>query len=320
MTRHLWSATLPLLLLACSPAPDSGWSGYAEGEHVYVAAPIGGRLDQLSVRAGERVRQGMPLFALDAQAELAASAEAKARLQASQAQADNTAKGRRPDELAVTRAQRAQAQAQAVLAQAAWRREKELVDKGFVSMAQLDSAAATLRQSEARVAELDSALRVASLPARSDERSAALAQVESARQAWQQAEWRVDQKQQRAPVDAEVAEVFFRPGEFVAAGQPVLALLPADAVKARFYVPENELTSVSLGQPVRLSCDGCGAPVTARVSRIATAPEFTPPVIYSNAQRARLVYLVEAQPEAGAAVSMRPGQPLDVTPLPKGTP
>ena len=301
------------LLAACGPPAATGWSGYAEGDYVYIAAPIAGRLDRLVVHAGDQVRQGAPLFALDALAEQAAADEAQARVKASDAQAQNTAKGRRPQELAVIRAQLEQARAQAVLARSAWQRQKELVDRGFVSAAQLDSAAATLRQADAKVSELDNALRVATLPARGDEQAAAQAQAESARQSLRQSEWRVAQKQQSAPSDAQVAEVFYRQGEYVAAGQPVLSLLPPGSVKARFYVPEAQLAQIALGQAVRLSCDGCGEPVAARISRIGTAPEFTPPVIYSNAQRARLVYLVEARPDvATAAARLRPGQPLDV--------
>lgn len=302
------------LLAACGQSVGSGWSGYAEGDYVHIAAPIAGRLDQLAVRAGDTVKQGAALFALDAQAEQAAVDEAQARLQASDAQAQNSAKGRRPEELAVIRAQVEQARAQAVLARSAWQRQKELVERGFVSASQLDSAAATLRQADAKLSELERSLQVATLPARSDERTAAQAQAESARQVLRQAQWRLAQKQQTAPADAQVAELYFHPGEYVGAGQPVLSLLPPGSVKARFYVPEAELAQIALGQAVRLSCDGCGEPVSARISRIATAPEFTPPVIYSNAQRARLVYLVEARPEpAAAAARLRPGQPLDVT-------
>lgn len=315
----LLPAALALLagVSGCGQPAPTGWSGYAEGDHVYIAAPIGGRLDRLAVRAGDPVKQGDPLFALDAEAEQAAVAQAEAQAQASAAHARNTDKGRRPDELAAVRAQLAQANAQAALAQSAWRRQKALVDQGFVAASQLDSATATLRQAEQRVAELQSNLRVAQLPARSDERQAAEATAASAREAVRAGAWRVAQKQQAAPADAQVAEVFYRQGEYVGAGQPVVSLLPPGAVKARFYVPEAELAALALGQSVTLSCDGCGAAVNARISRIATAPEFTPPVIYSNAQRARLVYLVEAKPDPAQAMRLHPGQPLDVHPAAK---
>jgi HlyD family secretion protein len=91
-----------------------------------------------------------------------------------------------------------------------------------------------------------------------------------------------------------------------------VALLPPGNIKARFYVPQAQLPSIALGQKVMLHCDGCGAPLEARVTRIATQPEYTPPVIYSNAQRAKLVFLVEAKPVPAAATRLHPGQPLDV--------
>ena len=66
-----------------------------------------------------------------------------------------------------------------------------------------------------------------------------------------------------------------------------------------------------------LYCDGCAAPIPARVSYIASDVEFTPPVIYSQENRARLVFLVEAKPEPDAKAKLHPGQPLEVSLEPK---
>ncbi len=109
-----WSALLGLS--ACSEKPLPAWSGYAEGDYLYIAAPLAGRLDVLSIESGQKVEKGAPLFALDAEVEQAARAEALAREAAARAQAANTEKGRRSDELAVTEAQLAQATTQATLA------------------------------------------------------------------------------------------------------------------------------------------------------------------------------------------------------------
>jgi HlyD family secretion protein len=106
--------------------------------------------------------------------------------------------------------------------------------------------------------------------------------------------------------------VFFRQGEYVQAGQPVVALLPPANIKLRFFVPESELAALKLGQAIRVRCDGCGAPVVATLSHIASQAEYTPPVIYSNSQRARLVFMVEAKPEPADAARLHPGQPVDI--------
>ncbi len=311
-----WIAAAAALTVAvgCGGKPDDTWSGYAEADYVYVASPLAGTLSVLHVQAGQRVSRGRPLFALESESEKAARSEADARLEAARFQAENIDKGKREPEVAVNLAQLSQARAQAELAQHDLARKRELVAKGFISRAQLDEARATLAQAQARVREVSAMVEVARLPARADERSAADAEVEAARQALRQSVWREQQKQQAAPADAQVADTFFRPGEFVAAGQPVVALLPPGNLKARFYVPEGKLSTVALGQDVLLQCDGCGAPIAARVTHIATRPEYTPPVIYSNSQRSKLVFMAEAKPAPADAARLRPGQPLDVRP------
>jgi HlyD family secretion protein len=309
--NRLW-LVLPLAVAACQPGPPAGWSGYAEGDYVYIAAPIAGALTSLAVHKGERVGKGATLFALDAESETAARQEAQARVDAARAQASNQEKGKRRDEVAVIESQRAQAAANAQLARSELARITQLAAQNFVSASRVDDARAALEAAQARLAELDAALRVARLPARSDERAAAQAAVEAARETLRGLEWRERQKRLAAPADAIVAEQFFRVGEWVGAGQPVLALLPDGAVHARFFVAEAEIATLALGQKVALRCDGCGAPIEARIDFIASQAEYTPPVIYSNAQRARLVFRVEARPAPADAARLRPGQPLDV--------
>jgi len=306
-----------VLLSACAPKPPEGWSGYAEGEYVYVAPALAGTLVRLDAQRGQIVEPGAPLFALEADNEEAGRAEATARRDAARAQAANTAKGRRSDELAVVEAQLAQAKSQARLAAAELARQQVLVAQGFISAARLDEARTAAAQAQERVSELAAALRVARLPARTDEQAAAVAGVQAAEQALAQSIWREQQMLKLAPLRAQVAETYFREGEWVNAGQPVVSLLPAGGVKARFFVPEAEIAALALGQAVVLRCDGCGAPLPARVSFIATQAEYTPPVIYSNSQRAKLVFMVEARPAAADAARLRPGLPLDVRRVPE---
>ena len=306
---------IPVLLTACSDSPPAGWTGYAEAELVYIAPPVAGRLTTLAVRSGEAVGAGQALFELDATPELAADAEARARARSAQAQAADADKGRRAPELAVTRAQLDQARAAERLASIDLTRQQELLAQGFVSRSRVDDAATTLAQARARVAELGAAVQVGRLPAREDKRAAARALAEAAQSGRAQTAWRVEQKRQSAPMPARVQDVFMHPGEWVAAGQPVLALLPPANRKARFYVPQSVVGGLKLDAVVNLHCDGCGAAIPARISFIAAGPEYTPPVIYSNQQRDKLVFLVEARPvKAEDAERLHPGQPLDVTP------
>ena len=297
---------------ACAERADTGWSGYVEGDYVYVASPLGGSLEALAVKRGQTVARGEPLFSLESEAEKAAREEAAARLAAAQAQAQDLQKGRRPDELAMSEAQLAQARAEAKRASDEYLRQQALLAQGFISPQRLEDARAAAEQARQKAAEATAALRVARLPARTDERVAATATAQAAQQALRQTDWRTQQKQQRAPADAVVADTFFRVGEWVQPGQPVVALLPPGQTRARFFVPEAALASIAIGQPVTIHCDGCGAPIAARIDFIATQAEYTPPVIYSNSQRARLVFMVEARPDPKDGARLKPGEPVDV--------
>lgn len=311
----LGALPVALGLAGCQPAAPAAWSGYVEGDYVYVAAPVAGTLTQLAVTQGQTVSAGAPLFQLDDVAARAARAQAEAQVQAAHAQAVNGQTGLRAPQIAVSRAQLAQARAAATLADAELRRQRTLVSQGFISQSQLDNAATAARQAHDKVSELEAALKTAEQPtARPAELAAAQANTQAAQEAQAQAAWREQQARQMAPAAGLIADTFFRQGEYVPAGQPVLSLLPPDHRKARFYVPEALIGQLQVGQAVSLNCDGCGAPIAARITRIAPQAEYTPPVIYSNTQRSKLVFLVEARPAPADALRLRPGQPLDVRP------
>jgi len=114
-----------------------------------------------------------------------------------------------------------------------------------------------------------------------------------------------------SPVEGTVEQVYFRVGEMVSAGRPVVALLPPGNMKVRFYVSEATLPQITIGQTVNVSCDGCADGLTAKVSFIARSSEFTPPVIYSLEERSKLVFLIEARPDHPER--LRVGQPVSVT-------
>jgi HlyD family secretion protein len=99
----------------------------------------------------------------------------------------------------------------------------------------------------------------------------------------------------------------------VDAGAPVVSLLPPANILVRFFVPEPALPHIHAGQRVNISCDTCPPHLTATVSFVAPQPEYTPPVIFSEQTRDKLVYLIEAHPPANEALVLKPGQPVTVT-------
>jgi HlyD family secretion protein len=312
MFRPLSAGVIALALAACSPAEDTAFTGYAQGEMVYVAAPVGGQLKSLAVARGDVVAAGAPLFKLDVDPQVFARAEAAARAAQSAAQAANLKSGKRPSELRVLEDQLAQARAAAVASDELLRRNRELVARNFVSASVLDELVARRDADAARVAELRAQLQVAREAARPDEIAAADAGAAAAQAALAQSRWRELQTAQVAPTAATVFDTLYRVGEQVPASAPVVVLLPPDNLKLRFFVPEPVLGKVAVGQTVAVSCDGCPSGLQAKVSFVSPQAEFTPPVIYSNESRAKLVFTVEAVPAEAARAAFKPGQPVQV--------
>ncbi|MGH8447503.1 MAG: HlyD family secretion protein [Solimonas sp.] len=301
-----------LLLTACGNGSSKQFQGYVEGEFVYVASSQAGRLDSLAVQRGDQAAAQAPLFALEATLEAAAQRQAERQLAAAQAQYADLQTGKRPPEVAVARAQLVQAIAADRNSAEQLRRDEALVASGAVSRAQLDVSRATAEENAARVHELRSQIEVAVLPGREQQLAAQAAQVEAARAELDQANWRFGEKTIKATRAGLVYDTLYRVGEWVAAGSPVVRLLPPDAVKVRFFVPETIVGGLRNGQAVSLHCDGCARDVPATIRYVSSEVEYTPPVIYSNETRNKLVFMVEAWPAPADAALLHPGQPVAV--------
>jgi HlyD family secretion protein len=169
-----------------------------------------------------------------------------------------------------------------------------------------EAALASAQQGFARAQEL---LRTAAGTQKTmDDAKAALQQAQANLDA---AQTRLTRRRQLSPVTGSVEEVYYRPGETVQPGKPVVALLPPANLKIRFFAPERELAAIQIGESVGVTCDSCATGLTAKVTFIARSAEYTPPVIYSLEERAKLVYLIEARPDDPS--KFRVGQPVTVT-------
>jgi len=241
------SAVLALfVMVSCRDQPNDRFQGYVEGEFVYVASPLAGQLETLSVQRGQQVTAGQPLFALDETTEKAA---------------------------------REQAQAALALSEAEYARQEQLFRKGPASVQDFDRARSTRDQDRQRLT---------------------------------QAEWNFDQKRQSVPQAGFVYDTLYRQGEWVAAGKPVVVLLPPQNIKVRAFVPEARIGIIHYGQTVRVLVDGVRDPFVGQVSYISPHAEYTPPVIYSRESRAKLVFMVESVFDPAVSAKLHPGQPVDV--------
>ena len=310
--RRLACLLALLAVVSCDKPPDTGaFQGYVDAEFLRMAAPEGGWVTAVSVTKGERVTADTLLFTLDDTLQRAAVAQARASLAQARSSLDDLLKGARPEEIASIEAQLAAAEASLELARLQRARQEELARTRVASEQALDQARAAADQATAQRDRIKADLATARLPARADRIAAARASVEAAQAALEQAEWHLAQRRVTSPVASLVDDVVRHPGEWVPASGTVVSLLPPDATKVVFYVPEARRNALRLGDTVQVECSGCPRDLTARISRVAHEAEYTPPVIYSRETRQKLVWRTEAI-LAAIPGAPTPGQPVTV--------
>jgi HlyD family secretion protein len=301
------------MLVSCNPSDPNRVQGYVEGEYMYVASPFAGALESLQVQRGNQVKEGDQLFWLDSASEKAARDEAERRLAQARANLEDVRKGKRPSEIEAIKAQLKQARAALRLSNSEFARQEELMrEPGATAELEFDRARSMRDQNRQRVSQLEADLLTAQLGSRTDQIMAAEAEVRAREAALAKAEWDYSQKHQRAPKAGLVFDTLYREGEWVAAGHPVVALLPPQNIKVRAFVPETLIGTIHPGDRVRVTVDGVREPFIGTVSYISPKAEYTPPVIYSQESRGKLVFMIEAVFDPTVASNLHPGQPVDV--------
>ncbi|MBM3562478.1 MAG: HlyD family efflux transporter periplasmic adaptor subunit [Alphaproteobacteria bacterium] len=298
---------------------DGVFLGYVEGDILYISPYESERIASIAVAAGSVVKKGDPLFTMTTALLDRAREEATARIAQLEAQVENLqAAMNRPEQIAVLQAALERAEAALQLSRADYDRQRKLYADGHVAKAALDRAEMARARDEASVKEARRQVEASRMASRTQEIEAAEASLKQARAQLDALNIRIKRQNVASPADGVVQDVFFRPGEIVNAGQPVIALLPPENRKVRFYASEPELPKISLGERVRITCDGCPGDLYGKITYIAGRQEYTPPVIFSDKERAKLVFKAEAHLE-GAARALPLGMPVAVTPAPEST-
>ena len=300
-----------LLFSACAAPPPLA-VGYVEGEYVLLAPIETAQLRTVPVRRGEHVASGQTVAVLEDADAKSAVAEAEAAFARAEAQLADLRQARRPQEIAVLEAAVRSAEAQRREAERVLVRIEDLFERGIATQSRLDEARTAVEVAEAALNQAQANLEVARLPARAEAIRAAEHAVGQARAMLVTARWRLSERTLAAPAVGRVDDIIRFPGDMAGPAAPVISFLPDGAVKLKLYLPEPAFAALAVGDRLAVHCDGCPDGLAARVSYVSPEPEFTPPVIYSLETRQKLVYLVEARPEAGAT-RLKPGQIVDVS-------
>jgi len=322
MTRRVWLVIG--LLFAVGGAiwwwsgrgpPPIVWQGYAEADFVEVGPTQQGLLTALSVQRGDKVAAGAPLFTQDDIADRAARDQAAQVLAEAQKQLANLQAGGKPTEIEQAKANVANNQATLVRTSADLSRGKELLHQGVVTQQSVDLLVADHLSAQAQLDAMQAALVQIRAPlGRDQEIKEQRANVAAAQAALQMAEWKLGQRKVTAPTGGQIADVLARPGETLAAGAPVISLLPPVNIFVRFFVPEKDFSKMHLGDQVTLAGDGWPGNLPATITFISPQAEYTPPLIYSESSKSKLVFIIEARPRPEQAAQLNPGEPIEVRP------
>jgi len=309
-------------------------SGTVEARDVRVGSEIGGRIDKVLVREGDRVQPGQVLITFD-------DKELQAALQQSRAAAVKAQRGYRPEEIAEARAAAAQAKAEYEQRKNGYRKEdiaaaqaeldrakadevrthldfdryEALAKKDLVSKQQRDTAeaawrmaAATTQNAQHKLDELQHGYRpeeIASALAHYQETQATLEKfergnrredVELAKAAYSYDEARFRERQVVAPSAATVEVLDVRPGDLIAPNTPVATLLEQDQIYVRIYIPETQIGLVKLGQAAEVRVDSFPKKVfDGEVEQINQQAEFLPRNVQTREERVHQVFGVKVR-------------------------
>lgn len=270
--------------------PDADAYGNFEATEVTVAAEVGGRLLELKLEEGDRVSRGAVVGTVDTVPLILERRATAARRAAGAARAREA------------NATIAALEVQHAIADRDLARTERLLKNAAATAQQGDRA-----EREARVVKEQLAGARIARAALAQEVAALDAQVAL-----------IDDRLARSrivsPLDGTILTRYVERGEFVQQGQPLFKLASLDSLTFRAYVSGAQLTSLRLGQQVRVGVDRADtlAALPGRVTWIASAAEFTPTPIQTRDERADQVYAVKVvvhNPDGTLRIGM-PGELL----------
>ncbi|MCE2841889.1 MAG: efflux RND transporter periplasmic adaptor subunit [Novosphingobium sp.] len=286
--------------------------GNVEIREVQLGFRVGGRISKLYVDEGDRVAPGQLLAELDTRPLDDRLAGAAARLDAASAAAARDANGSRPQEVGEARASVAAAEARLLEARRQFERRQALVDKGFISKADVQTAEAAVAAAQASLAAARNALSLAEEGVRSEDRAASEASRNVAFAERRAVQTDIFDARITAAEPGQVLTRAREIGAIVQPGQTVLTVALTQPVRVRAYVAEPDLPKVRPGMAVTVSVDGSDKRWPAKIGYIAPVAEFTPKTVQTEQLRADLVYRLRLTVDDPQG-ELRQGQPVTVT-------
>jgi HlyD family secretion protein len=318
MTR---SSTAPLVLLAalacaCRPAADPTQirlNGRIEAVMVDLSPKVTGRVREVLVREGDRVKAGDVLVRLDLGDTALSVARDRSAVASAEARARDLEAGSRKTEIAAAEADVADRAAALDLAQKELQRQQFMLERKVGTVRDVERAATEVERLKATLSAAGSRLAQLREGARRWQVQQAQDDVARAKSVLEQSQTLVNESELRAPADAVVVHRFAEPGQLMTPGQPALSLAFTDRLYVRTFVPEPALGRVRPGLAADVIVDAYkDRTFKARVTEVSRDAEFTPKQVETRTERVNLVYATKVDLDGGWDVPLVPGQPAEV--------
>lgn len=315
--RKLFFIAAAIVLAACNRQQDDGTihlNGRIEAPMVDLGPKVPGRVTQVFVREGDRVKAGALLVRLDLGETSIAVERERAGVRSAQAREQDLEAGSRPSEVEVIQAELADRRAAVALASKELERQRFLLERKVGTQRDYDRARTELERARAAQRVSEERLELARAGTRRNQTRAAQAETERAAAMLKQSVAVARENEIRAPADGVIVHRLAEPGQLVGAGQPAVTMAFANRLYVRTFIPETKLGRVRMGTPARVTVDAFpGKEFPARITEIAPEAEFTPKAVETKAERVNLVYAAKADLDRGWSEPLVPGQPAEVT-------
>jgi HlyD family secretion protein len=302
---------LPLMLTACHRDTRPLLNGRVEAYLTDLGPRAGGRLVELHVHEGQRVKAGELLARVAAEELDAAVLRDQAGFESADAKRLELDRGTRSEQVAQGEARVRDAQAALKLADENLQRTTRLMEDKVLSQAELDRMTAERDRASAALNLQTKALAELKAGARVEQRQAGGAEARKAQAVLKQSRLQVDFTEVRAPFDGVVTHRLREPGSVITAGQPVVTLARLDQLWVRVYLPQSIQSQARLGAPVTVLTSDHRS-LEATLDEVASESEFTPKMVESREERVNLVYPARVNIPQGWDKGLVPGVAVDV--------
>ncbi len=310
-------ATAVFATAACRPKQDPNFvklNGRLEAPSVDLAPKVAGRVVEVKVKEGDRVKAGDLLVKLDL-GETALAVERDRRgLESSQARYADLEAGSRTSEIAQAEADLADKKAAAELARRELERQEALLSKKVGTERDTDTARTSMERAVANAKMAADRLQLLREGSRAWQKEQARRDVDRARTVLKQSETTAGEADIRAPADGVILHRIAEPGLLLSPSQPALTMAFTGRLYVRTFIPETKLGKVRTSQAATVTVDSFpGQSFPAHVTEISPDAEFTPKPVETREERVNQVYAAKVDLDAGWNAPLVPGQPAEVS-------